>query len=88
VNTGENFSAGGEIQTSTSVYSAIGQALPSPPPETIEEIRVDSSMYDASEVPIAGHISFNKLRAGRNDFHGGRTSIIRRMHGTRAIFPE
>jgi len=30
LNTGENFGAGGEIQTSTSVYGAIGQALPSP----------------------------------------------------------
>src|SRR5580658_6943579 len=28
LNTGENFGAGGEIQTSTSVYGAIGQALP------------------------------------------------------------
>jgi len=37
LNTGENFSAGGKIQTSTSVYSAIGQALPSPPQETIED---------------------------------------------------
>src|SRR5467141_2923318 len=37
LNTGENFSSiGGEIQTSTSVYSAIGQAIPSPPQETLE----------------------------------------------------
>jgi hypothetical protein len=38
----------GEIVTSTSVDGAIGQALPSPPPETIEELHVNSSMYDAS----------------------------------------
>ena len=31
LNTGENFGAGGAIQTSTSVYGAIGQALPTPP---------------------------------------------------------
>src|SRR5258708_4794125 len=38
LNTGENFSSiGGEIQTSTSVYSAIRQALPSPPQQTIQE---------------------------------------------------
>src|SRR5579863_1002113 len=52
LNTGEvtlSQSPGGEVQTSTSVYSAIGQALPSPPPETLEEVRVNTSMYDASE---------------------------------------
>ena len=49
LNTGENFAGQGEIQTSTSVYSAIGQALPSPPTETIEELEVKNSMYDATE---------------------------------------
>src|SRR5579872_7354856 len=38
----------GEIVTSTTVYGAIGQALPSPPPETIQEMHVNSAMYDAS----------------------------------------
>src|SRR6202140_1094189 len=70
LNTGENFSAGGEIQTSTSVYSAIGQALPSPPPETIEELRVDTSMYDASEGSYSGaHIS-SQTKSGTNGYHG------------------
>jgi hypothetical protein len=70
LNTGENFSAGGEIQTSTSVYSAIGQALPSPPQETIEELRVDTSMYDASEGSYSGaHIS-SQTKSGTNSYHG------------------
>jgi hypothetical protein len=47
----------GEIVTSTSVYGAIGQALPSPPPETIEELHVNSSMYDASQGQIAAPTS-------------------------------
>jgi hypothetical protein len=70
LNTGENFSAGGEVQTSTSVYSAIGQALPSPPPETIEELHVNTSMYDASEGSYSGaHISL-QTKSGTNHFHG------------------
>ena len=70
LNTGENFTAGGTIQTSTSVYSAIGQALPSPPQETIEELRVNTSMYDASEGAYSGaHISL-QTKTGTNNFHG------------------
>src|ERR1700686_2900611 len=70
LNTGENFTAGGEIQTSTSVYSAIGQALPSPPQETIEELHVNTSMYDASEGAYSGaHISL-QTKSGTNSFHG------------------
>src|ERR1700686_209599 len=70
LNTGENFTAGGEVQTSTSVYSAIGQALPSPPQETIEELRVNTSMYDASEGAYSGaHISL-QTKSGTNSYHG------------------
>jgi hypothetical protein len=71
LNTGENFSSiGGEIQTSTSVYSAIGQALPSPPQETLEEVRVNTSMYDASEGGYSGaHITM-QTRSGSNNLHG------------------
>src|SRR3984957_19782488 len=35
LNTGENFGAGGSI-SSSSVYGAIGQALPTPPPDAIQ----------------------------------------------------
>ena len=69
-NTGESFQAGGEIQTSTSAYDAIGQGLPTPPAETIEELHVSTSMYDASEGAYSGaHISL-QTRSGTNDFHG------------------
>jgi hypothetical protein len=70
LNTGENFTAGGTIQTSTSVYSAIGQALPSPPPETIEELSVNTSMYDASEGAYSGAHIFLQTRSGTNQLHG------------------
>jgi hypothetical protein len=71
LNTGESFSSvGSEIQTGTSVYSAIGQALPSPPQETLDELRVNTSMYDASEGGYSGaHISM-QTQPGTNAFHG------------------
>jgi len=70
LNTGESFGAGGVIQTSTSVYGAIGQALPTPPPDAIEEISVNSSMYDASQGNNSGaHINV-LTKSGTNQLHG------------------
>jgi hypothetical protein len=70
LNTGENFGAGGGIQTSTSVYGAIGQALPTPPPDAIQEIEVNAAMYDASQGNSSGaHISV-LTKSGTNDMHG------------------
>ena len=70
LNTGENFGAGGSIQTSTSVYAAIGQALPTPPPDAIQEIAVNSSQYDASQGNNSGaHISV-LTKSGTNAIHG------------------
>jgi Carboxypeptidase regulatory-like domain/TonB dependent receptor len=61
----------GEIVTSTSVYGAIGQALPSPPPETVQEMHVNSSMYDASQGAYSGaHIELT-TKSGANAIHGG-----------------
>jgi hypothetical protein len=75
VNIGESGNSqnnpGGEIVTSTSVYGAIGQALPTPPIETIQEVRVDSAMYDASQGANSGaHIAV-MTKSGTNDIHGG-----------------
>lgn len=70
LNTGENFGAGGQIQTSTSVYSAIGQALPTPPAEAIQEIAVNAAMYDATQGANSGaHISV-LTKSGTNALHG------------------
>lgn len=72
LNTGESGvdNPNGEIIT-TSVYDAIGQALPTPPPETIEELHVTTSMYDASQGANSGaHIEL-VTKSGTNDFHGG-----------------
>ncbi len=70
LNTNENFLADGSISTSTSVYDAIGQGLPTPPPETIAELRVNTSMYDASQGAHSGaHIELT-TKSGTNDLHG------------------
>src|ERR1700722_14085584 len=70
LNTGESFGSGGVIQTSTSVYTAIGQALPTPPVESIQEIAVNTSMYDATQGAHSGaHISI-VTKSGTNGIHG------------------
>ena len=70
LNTNEQFLAGGQIQTNTSVYDAIGQGLPTPPQETIEELHVNTSMYDAAQGANSGaHIELT-TKSGTNEFHG------------------
>jgi hypothetical protein len=70
LNTGESFGLGGTIQTSTSVTEAIGQALPTPPPDAIQEIAVNSSQYDATQGNNSGaHISV-LTKSGTNALHG------------------
>jgi hypothetical protein len=70
LNTGEVFGAGGQVQTSTSVFDAIGEGLPTPPVETIQEIHVTTSMYDASQGANSGaHIELT-TKSGSNQYHG------------------
>jgi len=70
LNTGENFGPGGSIQTSSSVYGAIGQALPTPPIDSIQEIAVNAAMYDATQGNSSGaHISV-LTKSGTNQLHG------------------
>ncbi len=65
-----NGGAGGVIQSSSSVYLSIGNALPSPAPETIQEVRVNASMYDAQQGATSGaHIDLS-TSSGTNDYHG------------------
>lgn len=69
-NTGENFGAGGDLQTSTSVYGAIGQALPTPPIDAIQEVAVNTAMYDATQGNNSGaHIGV-LTKSGTNEVHG------------------
>ena len=70
LNTGEIFGAGGQVQTNSSVFDAIGQALPTPPVETIEEVHVATSMYDASMGSASGAHIETTTKSGTNVIHG------------------
>jgi hypothetical protein len=70
LNTGETFGVDGQVQTNTSVFDAIGEGLPTPPTETIQELQVTTSMYDASMGQNAGaHVELTTI-SGSNQFHG------------------
>lgn len=70
LNTGESFQTNGTIRTNTSIFDAIGEALPTPPQQTIAEERVNTSMFDASQGATAGaHIDVT-TKSGSNDLHG------------------
>ncbi len=59
------------IQSTASPYLAIGQAIPTPAPETVTEFRVNTSMYDAQQGSTSGaHIDMS-TSSGTNSIHGG-----------------
>jgi hypothetical protein len=63
-------SAGGIIVSAASVYLSIGNAIPTPAPETLQEVRVNASMYDASQGSTSGaHIDLSTA-SGTNLYHG------------------
>ncbi len=65
-----NDGPGGTIQSSSSVYLSIGNSIPTPAPETIEEVRVNASMYDAQQGSTSGaHIDLSTA-SGTNSYHG------------------
>ena len=58
------------VQSSASVYLAIGESIPTPAPESIQEVRVNTSMYDAQQGSTSGaHIDMSTA-SGTNDIHG------------------
>ena len=61
---------GGVIQSAASIYLSIGNAIPTPAPETIAEVRVNASMYDAQQGSTSGaHIDLSTA-SGTNTWHG------------------
>jgi hypothetical protein len=80
LNTGESFLSNGTIRTNTSIYDAIGEALPSPAIWTVSEMQVNSSMYDASQGATAGaHIDVT-TKSGTNSLHGSANGMIEDNH--------
>jgi Carboxypeptidase regulatory-like domain/TonB dependent receptor len=70
LNTGTSGLPGGDTLTSGSVYDAIGQGLPTPAPEMIQELRVNTGLYDASQGGKSGAQIETITRSGTNQFHG------------------
>ena len=63
-------SSTGVIPTAASLYLSIGNAIPTPAPESLEEVRVNASMYDAQQGSTSGaHIEMSTT-SGTNAFHG------------------
>src|SRR5271165_2946819 len=61
---------GGVIPSAASIYLSIGNAIPTPAPETIAEVRVNASMYDAQQGSTSGaHIDMSTA-SGTNTYHG------------------
>ena len=62
--------AAGVIQSAASIYLSIGNSIPTPAPETIQEVRVNASMYDATQGSTSGaHIDLS-TSSGTNTYHG------------------
>jgi hypothetical protein len=70
LNTGQRSLTGGDLQTNMSVYDSVGQGLPTPAPEAIEELRVSTAMYDASQGANSGAHIATITKSGTNSFHG------------------
>ena len=76
-NIGQGSSLGGQAQTNTSVAGSNGNGLATPPPEMIQDISVQTSMYDAQSGTNSGaHIEVS-TPGGTNKYHG-------ELYGTRA----
>jgi hypothetical protein len=67
---GETPTVGGESGSGTSVYESNGNSLPSPPPEFLQELRVNTSMYDAQQGATAGAQIDANTGTGTNNWHG------------------
>ena len=69
-NIGQGTAIGGETQTGSSAYGSNGNSLPTPPPEFLQELRVNTSMYDAQQGATSGAQIDANTATGTNKFHG------------------
>jgi hypothetical protein len=61
---------GGQNVTSTSVYGSNGNGLATPPPEFIQELRVNTSQYDSQQGNHSGAQIDVNTATGSNQIHG------------------
>jgi hypothetical protein len=69
-NIGQSPAVGGAAGVGTSVYGSNGNSLPSPPPEFLQELRVNTAMYDAQQGATSGAQIDANTNSGTNSFHG------------------
>jgi hypothetical protein len=69
-NIGSAATVGGAYSVGTSVYGSNGNSLPSPPPEFMQELRVNASMYDAQQGATSGAQIDVNTATGTNNWHG------------------
>jgi hypothetical protein len=69
-------SIGGAAQTGTSVYGSNGNSLPSPPTEFLQELRVNTSMYDAQQGATSGAQIDASTAIGTNAWHGQAYGVL------------
>ncbi len=69
-NIGSAPTVGGSFSVGTAVYGSNGNSLPSPPPEFMQELRVNASMYDAQQGATSGAQIDVNTATGTNQFHG------------------
>jgi hypothetical protein len=69
-NIGSYATVGGSFSVGTSVYGSNGNSLPSPPPEFMQEVRVNASMYDAQQGATSGAQIDVNTATGTNQWHG------------------
>lgn len=69
-NIGSAPTVGGSFSVGTSVYGSNGNSLPSPPPEFMQELRVNTSMYDAQQGATSGAQIDVNTATGTNNWHG------------------
>jgi hypothetical protein len=69
-NIGQGTTVGGAAGVGTSVYGSNGNSLPSPPPEFLQELRVNTSMYDAQQGATSGAQIDANTTSGTNKYHG------------------
>jgi hypothetical protein len=74
-NIGQGAAVAGQNETNTSTYGSNGNSLATPPPDFIQEVRVNTSEYDASQGNHSGAQIDVNTATGSNAYHGNAYGI-------------